>query len=78
MKFPKCSEVCNDCGDGRHVFHVLNELANIWGEWEEIEKHQHHCKRIKISGYAEDELWLEDLLRIIALEVNRTQSNLED
>ena len=72
MKFPLCSEVCEDCRDGRHIMHIISELGDLYVH--KVEKPTpgiKHYNYIKIEGWAEDELWLEDLLRVVSLEYKR-------
>lgn len=30
MKLPLCREVCKDCEDGQHDFHVITEFGDLW------------------------------------------------
>ena len=67
--FITAPEVCNDCANGLHLFHIISELGDLSGHWAETEKYEGPLKRyIKIEGYAEDELWLEQLLKLKVLK----------
>jgi len=74
MKFPTCPEVCVFCRDRKHIFHTMNELGDMWAQWEyaRLDGEQPH-KYIKIYGYAEDELWLDSLLRNVFNRVKRDE-----
>jgi len=65
VKFPLCSEVCSDCKSGNHIFHVLNELGDMWAEKVTISVDGETREVIRIFGHAEDELWFEDLLKMV-------------
>ena len=73
MKLPDCHEVCRDCKDGKHIFHVLNELADIWAEIIDVDIDGMMHKKIRINGYAEDELWLEDLFKCVGLALSHLE-----
>ena len=74
VKFPTQSGVCRDCEKGLHVLHVISELGDL-EVTEEIRpqdlKRSVLTKYLKISGWAEDELFLEDLLRVVSWEYQR-------
>ena len=74
LKFPDCHEVCPDCISGKHVMHVLNELADLSVEYEtKVARNGREYKILVIKGYAESDIYLEDLMRIIKLEYDRMQ-----
>ena len=75
MKLPLCAEVCRDCESGKHVFHILNELGDIEAEWVDVEIRGKIHKRISIHGWADDELWLENLLEMVAFTMNKVNKN---
>jgi len=58
--FPTCEEVCEDCRDGKHVFHILDQCAQLYAQKSEAEP-----GKIVIFGYAADELWLTQLMEQI-------------
>jgi hypothetical protein len=69
MIFPTAPEVCHACENKEHVLHIISELGNLVGQYEtHIHKDGRTHKVITLSGYAEDELFLEDLMRVISLE----------
>ena len=73
-KFNTAPEVCKDCADGLHVFHIIGELGELYGQWVEETEYLHPTatqkggqktkKYIRLSGDAADELWLEQLAKI--------------
>jgi len=68
--FPKCVEVCQACIDGVHVFHILEELADLTVQWEPHPGAGTYVKPgakiLKLTGWASDELFLDMLLKQIA------------
>lgn len=64
-KLPTCPEVCEDCRDGKHVFHMLNELSDLYAFWVSRTKNGRTFQILSLTGYSEDELWLEEFLRMI-------------
>lgn len=58
-KLPLCKEVCMHCAEGEHVFHIMGELANLHGTW--CTTKEGH-KYLELSGWAEDELFLEQMM----------------
>ena len=73
MTLPLCKEVCQVCVDGRHVFHVLNELGDLSAYVEKRLISGKESEIIKFEGWAESELWVEDLMRVISLEYSRME-----
>jgi hypothetical protein len=70
--FPTAPEVCLDCRSGQHVLHIITELGDLVVRW----AHGNiigvgPIKRLKIEGYAESEIVLEDLMRVVGLEYAR-------
>ncbi len=67
---PKCPEVCGACRNNEHVFHILNELADICAYETDNPDHP-NSKQITITGSADDEEWLRVLLYQIAAEAKK-------
>jgi len=65
LSLPKAPKVCAKCEDGTHIMHIINELGDLIV----TEFFKDNNKRyLKFSGLVKDELWLEDLMRIISWE----------
>lgn len=64
-KLPTCPEVCEDCISGKHVFHILDELSDLYAFWVPRTKNGKTFQTLSLTGYSEDELWLEQFLRTI-------------
>jgi len=77
VKFPTQPEVCQDCEKGLHVLHILSELGYLEVTKTERWKDGQRIEYLKISGWAEDELFLEDLLRVVSWEYQRMQTGCE-
>jgi hypothetical protein len=73
MIFPRCPEVCQECRDGKHILHIISELGDLCAT--KVDKFtpagkQH--QQVRIEGWAEDELFLEDLLGMVWVEYGRS------
>ena len=67
FNFPTCPEICKDCESGIHIFHVINELGDVWAKKQNSEPGQ----QIQISGFAEDEFWFKHLLQCVCKSLRR-------
>ena len=79
MKVPKCPEVCKDCWDGGpHIMHIVSELGDLCAYKVDAPVNKYHkgpkpvYQHVKIEGWAEDELFLEDLLGMVWVEYGRS------
>ena len=75
LDLPKCPEICKACIDGRHVFHICNELGDLSAYIENRLISGKESKIIKLEGWAEDDLWLENLLEMVAHVMNKRGKN---
>ena len=80
MKFPLCPEICKECRDGAHIMHIVSELGDLCAHRMDsldtngkprILGNGKTYKIVKIEGWAEDELFLEDLLGMVWVEYGR-------
>ena len=63
MPLPLCPEVCRECQNGNHKFHVLTELGDLVAE--------HDGRVLVINGYAEDEDFLIDLIQTAHIAITK-------
>jgi len=78
MKLPTAPEVCTDCEEGRHILHIIHELADLYVTKTTVGPDRAHKRSrvlLVICGYAEDEEMLDDLIKGTHLAIkayNRT------
>ena len=75
LDLPRCPEICKACVDGRHVFHICNELGDLSAYVERRLISGKSSEIIKLEGWAEDDLWLENLLEMVAHVMNKRGKN---
>lgn len=63
-KFPTCPEICMDCVEGKHIFHIFDELSNFYAT-KEIHPNYPKHNMLVLKGSCEDELCLEQLFQMI-------------
>ena len=76
---PLCPEVCWDCKQGKHVMHVLTELANLVVTKKYVRTiHGRKKVLLEISGCAEDEDFLVELIQVANHAISKEMGKPED
>jgi len=76
---PLCPEVCWDCKQGKHAMHVLTELADLVVTKKYVRTiHGRKKVLLEISGCAEDEDFLVELIQVANHAISKEMGKPED
>ena len=72
MTLPMCPEVCSDCRNGGHVFHVITELGDL------VATPNSPGNPMLVAGCAEDEDFLVELIDVAYHAIHKAREPKHD